>query len=201
MNKFLTMLAAGALLSFDPKPVAANDLFAWNDHASPLTFRFGNEFDGHQLSKLTNDGNLVGLLYIQFSGTVTKDGYRVATHGGCTQGRCTVGWTFNAKPIKGTLLEHAMNDHPLFEVNRADVPEPGAFNHFHWLGELPMEGKQANGYILQLLAVDRFCFIHHDAAGALSTKTCRDNGGIKLDFGLDSASHLNIVPASPSESM
>src|SRR5688572_9903598 len=49
MNKLIVLLATGALLSIDPKPAAATDLFAWNNHAAPLPFRFGNDFDGHQL--------------------------------------------------------------------------------------------------------------------------------------------------------
>jgi len=198
MNKLIVLLATGALLSIDPKPAAATDLFAWNNHAAPLPFRFGNEFDGHQLSRRTSDGNVAGFLYIHFTGRVTKDGYRVASHGDCGMVGCTVGWTFNGKPLNGTLLEHEMHDHPLFLVNRADVPQPGAFNHFHWLGAMPMEGESASGFLLQLFAVDRFCFIHHDASSAESTRTCRDNGGIRVDIGLDMASHLNIVPAPPT---
>jgi hypothetical protein len=196
MNKLLTLLAAGALLSAVPESAHATDLFTWNDHAAPFPFRFGNDLDTHALTRVTKDGNLFGLLYIQFTGTTTKDGYRVASHADCSTSRCTVGWTLNGKSLTATLLSDAMDDHPLFTVNRGDIPEPGAFVHFHWLGALPAEGQQANGYVLELVAVDRFCFIHHDAANATSAKTCRDDGGVKVEIGVDVASHLNIVPAT-----
>jgi hypothetical protein len=81
-------------------------------------------------------------------------------------------------------------------VNRQDIPEPGAHAHFHWLGGT-MEIVQGDGYLLQLTAVDKFCFIHHGAAGATSGKTCRDNGGINVDLGIDIATHLNIVTSAP----
>lgn len=201
MNKLIVAMAAGALFSLEPSPAHATDLYAWNNHAAPLSFRFGNEIDGHQLSRLTGDGTLVGFLYIQLTGTSTKNGYRVATHGDCNTARCTVGWTFSGKARSATLLTHEMHDHPLFSLARADIPQPGAFSHFHWLGDMPMVGESSNGYVIQLLAVDRFCFVHHDAMSATSGKTCRDNGGIKLDVGIDVASHWNIVVNPPPHDM
>lgn len=193
MNKSLLVLAASTLPSLVSTSTDAAPLFAWNDHAAPFTFRFGNEIDAHQLSKRTGDGSLVGFLYIQFTGTTTKDGYRVASHGDCASVDCTVGWTFSARPRDGMLLVHEMDDHPLFFIERVDLPQPGAFSHFHWLGAEPAPGDTAAGYVLQLVAVNRFCFLHHDAAGATSEKTCRDNGGVAVDVGVDTASHLNIV--------
>ena len=64
-----------------------------------------------------------------------------------------------------------------------------------------MVGESSNGYVMQLLAVDRFCFVNHEATSATSGKTCRDNGGIKLDVGIDVASHLNIVATPPPHDM
>jgi hypothetical protein len=193
MNKSALVLAGSMLVSLMSSPTNAAPLFAWNDHVPPFTFRFDNEIDTHQLSKLTGDGSLIGFLYIQFVGTTTKDGYRVASHGDCSTVDCTVGWAFNATPRAATLLVHEMGDHPLYFIERADIPQPGAFSHFHWLGAEPAPGAAAAGYVLQLIAAKRFCFIHHGAAGATNSKTCRANGGVAVEIGADTASHLNIV--------
>lgn len=201
MRKLIGMLAAGAVLALLPRTSSAGDFFSWNNHAAPLSFKFGNEIDAHQQSRRLADGGLVGFLYVQFTGVTTADGYRVATHGDCNQARCSVGWTFNGRPLDATLLADEMGDHPLFFVPRADIPEPGAFSHFHWLGELPPVGASTSGYALQLVAVDRFCFIHHDATAASASKTCRDNAGVRLDPGIDVASHLNIVASPLPEDM
>ncbi len=198
MNKMIPLIVAGVVSSFDVRPAAGTGLFPWNEHAVPFTFLFGNEFDGHQLSRLAPDRTLQGLLYIEFTGTLTKDGYRVASHSDCNAAHCTVGWTFNGRPLSATLLSHEEHDHPLFLVDRVDIPQPGAFSHFHWLGELPMPGETTTGYVLQLLAVDRFCFIHHEAASAMASRTCRQNGGVKVNLGFDVASHANIVPRPPA---
>jgi len=37
------------------------------------------------------------------------------------------------------------------------------------------------------------CFIHHGAEAANSGVTCRQNGGVNIDPGVDIAAHLNIV--------
>lgn len=201
MNKLLPLLAAAAWLTLDAHEVHATDLYPWNNHASPLTFRFGNEIDMHQQSRASSGGNLAGFLYIQFTGTVTSDGYRVATHGDCASARCTVGWTFTGKALEAKLVLEPMHDHPLFFIERSAIPQPGAFSHFHWSGDMPALGASANGYVLQMVAVDRFCFLHHDAGAAVGTKSCRDNAGVKVDLGVDVASHLNIVPTDLSEDM
>jgi hypothetical protein len=84
----------------------------------------------------------------------------------------------------------------VFLVARADIPQPGANAHFHWLRQLVF-GQAVPGYLLQLTAVDRFCFIHHAAEGATPARTCRENGGVNVDPGLDIATHLNIVTSRP----
>jgi hypothetical protein len=84
-------------------------------------------------------------------------------------------------------------------MDRADIVQPGAFTYFHWVGTLPVVGERSRGYLLQLLAADRFCFVPNATQAATSSKTCSDNGGIALDLGLDMASHLNIVPAPPAD--
>jgi hypothetical protein len=132
---------------------------------------------------------------VRFTGAVTMDGYPVATHVDCsTMPDCSVGWKLDGKPLKATFLHHPMHDHPVFAVARSDIPQPGSYSHFHWLGQaMPQPHLPVDGYLLQLTAMNRFCFIHHEADMANSAASCRDNGGIKIDRGVDTASHLNIA--------
>ena len=199
MNNMRTMLIGLTLPLLEAAPAIANDLCpSWNDHAPPCTFLFGNDIDLHQQSQQLPDGSLSGSFFISFTGGVTKDGYRVATHVDCNAAPCTVGWTSSGQPRTGAFLYQVGTDHPVFLVNRVDIPEPGAYAHFHWLdyaGTLPPVDVSVPGYLLQLSAVDTFCFID-DAAAAESTKrgkTCRNNGGIAVNLGIDIATHLNIV--------
>lgn len=198
MKKPFALLATCIAVSVPMDRAMALESFSWNDHGSPFTFRFGNEFDTHQQSKQTSGGGIAGFLYIRFTGTVTKDRYRVASHADCNAtSDCTVGWTFSGSPITATFLYQEMDDHPVFFVERASIPQPGAYSHFHWFGAMPAPDQTVSGYLLELAAVDTFCFIHHDATSAVSDKTCADNGGIKLRPGIDVASHLNVVTSFP----
>lgn len=197
MTKLTALLATATLLLSGSGVAAATDLYPWRNHAAPFNFLFGNEIDTHQQTRQTQDRNLFGFFYIQFTGVITRDLYRVATHVDCNTTDCTVGWTLNGRPARATFLYQVDHDHPVFLVKRADIPQPGAFAHFHWLGNMPAQDATADGYLLQLTAVDKFCFIHHDAAGATSAKTCRGNGGVKVDLGTDIATHLNIVTSAP----
>jgi hypothetical protein len=173
---------------------AALSIHPWRDHAPPFDFLFGNEFDSHQETRESRGGGLSGFFYVSFTGVTTTDGYRVATHVDCDAGaHCTVGWLLKGRPTEATLVSHDQGSHPLFSLPRADIPQPGAYSHFHWLGDMPMVDQRVEGYLLELISVDRFCFMHHGAAAAQSTQTCRDNGGIPVTPGLDVATHLNIV--------
>jgi hypothetical protein len=182
----LSLLGAGSATAFYP----------WRNHVAPFPFLFGNDIDTHQQTQLRIDGSLSGYFYIHFTGVVTKDGYPVATHVDCSARLCTVGWTLNGEPATATFLYHVDGDHPVFLVSRVDIPEPGAHAHFHWLGNMPATGE-TSGYLLQLTAVDTFCFVHHGADDAQNGKTCRDNGGIAVKPGIDIATHLNIVTTFP----
>ena len=177
----------------------ATDLYPWRQHEAPFTFVFGNDFDTHQQTRRTRDGSLFGFLYVRVTGVTTKDRYPVATHVDCAmQPDCTVGWTIQGKPLQATFLYQAMGDHPVFLVNRADITQPGSPSHFHWLGSvMPMPRQTVSGYLLQLTATDRFCFVHHGAEAASSARSCRDNGGVQVDPGTDIATHLNIVTSAP----
>jgi hypothetical protein len=195
--KTLITLATFVLSLLGAGSATATDLYAWNNHAMPFTFLFGNDVDGHQQTQLTPDGSLFGFFYIHFTGIVTKDGYSVATHVDCNASPCTVGWTLNGKPRVATFLYQVNDDHPVFLVSRLDIPDPGAYAHFHWIGSMPAAGISTSGYLLQLTAVDIFCFIHHGADSAKHGKTCRDNGGVAVNLGTDIATHLNIVTSFP----
>jgi hypothetical protein len=200
MKKLLMLGIALALSCMGTGGATATDFYPWNNHAAPFTFLFDNEIDTHQQTRRTRDGSLFGFFYIQFTRVITKDRYRVAEHVDCNgaDADCTVGWTLNGKPVKATFLYQAEHDHPVFLVNRQDIPQPGTHAHFHWLGDT-MQIELGDGYLLQLTAVDKFCFIHHGAADATSSKTCRDNGGINVDPGIDIATHLNIVTSAPPD--
>jgi hypothetical protein len=178
---------------------SATDLYPWRNHAAPFSFRFANEIDTHQQTRQTRDGGLFGFFYVAFTGVVTQDRYRVATHVDCgaAGADCTVGWTLAGRPVSATLLYHPTHDHPVFLVDRPDIPQPGAHAHFHWLGGMPAAGQTVAGFLLQLTAVDRFCFVHHDAEAATAERNCRDNGGVSVDPGIDIATHLNVVTSRP----
>jgi hypothetical protein len=198
MNTTLRLLASLAIYVIATGTAIATDLYPWRNHAAPFGFLFGNEIDTHQQTRLTRDRKLFGFFYVHFTGVVTKDRYGVATHVDCnTVPDCTVGWTLNGQQVNATFFYHAMPDHPVYLVARPDIPQPGAHAHFHWLGSAPSLGQVVSGYLLQLTAVDRFCFIHHGAESASPDKTCRDNGGVNVDLGLDIATHVNIVTSRP----
>jgi hypothetical protein len=194
-----SLFASASLALSALGPVHAADLYPWRNHDAPFGFLFGNEIDTHQQTRLTRDGSLFGFFYVRFTGVQTKDHYPVATHVDCNANAdCTVGWALNGKPINATFLYGNMGEHPVFLAKRADITQPGSPSHFHWLGAvMPMPRQTLNGYLLQLTAVDRFCFIHHGAEAASAHATCRQNGGVNVDPGVDIATHLNIVASAP----
>ncbi len=200
--KKLSLLAIAVLLLAPGAATAGNDsyIYPWNDHAPPYSFLFGNDIDTHQQTRQLSDGSLRGYFYISFTGVTTKDGLPVATHADCSTTPCTVGWILSGQPRTAEFLYEVDNDHPVFLVNRQDIPQPGAFAHFHWLdfaGTMPPVAVGVPGYLLQVTAVDTFCFIHAGADAARKNQTCRANGGIAVTNGIDIATHLNIVTSYP----
>jgi hypothetical protein len=190
-----SVLAATALLAL-AGAVHAHDLYPWRQHEAPFPFLFGNEFDSHQQSRRTRDGGLFGFLYVRFTGTTTRDRYPVASHADCDRVEdCVVGWTMAGAPVQSRFLYQVGEDHPVFLLARADFTQPGSPSHFHWVDALPPPSQPARGYLLQLTAVDRFCFVHHGAASA--GLSCRENGGVPVDPGTDVATHLNVVASAP----
>jgi hypothetical protein len=171
--------------------------YPWRNHAAPYDFVFGNEIDTHQQTRKAADGDLAGFLYVHYTGETTSDGLPVAVHENCTMPMmtCDVGWTIDGVPVPALFLYHVPDDHPVWLVDRADIPQPGAYAHFHWQGIMPAVGDDASGYLLQLRAVGTFCFVHHAMA---ASGTCRDRGGVAVVPGIDIATHVNIVASFPT---
>lgn len=176
----------------------AGQMYPWRSHAKPYTFKFDNHFDTHQQSAVQGDGTLRGYLYIAYTGTLSSDGFAIATHIDCNTApdRCVVGWMMAGVPANATFSHHPMHDHPLFVMPRAKIPQPGSYSHFHWTGQ-GMPHYEAVGYALELTAKNRFCFVHHGADSARSAATCEQNGGVVVVPGIDLATHLNIIPGAP----
>jgi hypothetical protein len=171
--------------------------YPWRDHDGNYAFLFGNDFDSHQQTRLTPSGGLAGFFYVRYTGEVTIDGYPVAVHADCNQvGDCRVGWILRGEPGRAIFLYHSMGDHPTWKVERADIPQPGAFSHFHFVGAHPTQtGETRDGYFLQLQAVDHFCFVHHDVG--TGSASCREIDGVPVNAGIDIATHVNIVGSAP----
>jgi hypothetical protein len=188
------LLGCAALAA--PLPSVAQG-YPWRDHAPPYDFRFGNDIDTHQQSRETQDGGLAGFLYVHYTGETTAEGLPLAHHADCATMPCAVGWTIDARPMGATFLYHVEGDHPVWLVDRADIPQPGAYAHFHWLGGgSPAAGDTLAGYVLQLRAIASFCFVHHhDGNGG--DGSCRGHGGVAVAPGIDIATHLNIVASFP----
>jgi hypothetical protein len=168
--------------------------YPWNDHAAPYDFLFGNHLDTHQQTRVTQTDGLWGFLYIHYTGAVTSDGLRVARHDNCAVVACDVGWHLSGVAARAEFLYHIEGDHPVWLVDRRDIPQPGAYAHFHWLGDEPSAGEIKNGYLLELKAVKSFCFIHHHGGGS---GTCEARGGVAVRVGIDIATHVNIVASAP----
>jgi len=165
----------------------------WKDHAKPYDFIFGNHIDTHQQTKLKKNGDLFGFLYITFIGE--KDGVPVVEHcdNDTPADECKVGWIIRGKFIGGdnqpTFVYHE-EDHPTWlVVSRNDIPQPGSFSHFHWLGSPDggggfTKGDMRDGYFIELQAVDEFYFRHN-------------NEDLLVMPGIDISTHVNIVGSFP----
>ena len=173
----LSLLTAGVLGLAATGPAGAVPLKTWGNHTGQYTFLFGNSFDNIQETKLNSDGTLSGFLYVQFTGQITADGYRVAIHNNCPflGSLCQEGWTISGRTGQASFASAAMFSRDLvWQTKAGDVPQPGAFSVFQQLG-LPattemtspmMEAMlsttqpppRTQGYFLQLTASQSFCF-------------------------------------------
>ena len=126
---------------------AVGDEAEWGDHAPPRDFLFGNHIDTHLETKLRNNGELRGRFFIIFTGeTDESSGLPIARHPrGAMHDEdcavddidCVVGWRVRAKPGEAKFLLHSGvngDDHPVWAVDRVNIPQPGSFTHFHWIG-------------------------------------------------------------------
>jgi len=160
----------------------------WRDHAAPYVFLFDNHIDTHQQTMVKPDGSLFGFLYIVYTGEKI-DGIPVAEHcdANTPAKKCVAGWIIRGKPGQATFLYHVADDHPVWLVeSRSDIPQPGAYSHFHWTDEADglVEDAIYDGYFLELQATERFYFRHAGEA-------------ILVRPGLDTATHVNIVGSFP----
>jgi hypothetical protein len=188
MKKIITAIALLALfiLGTGFKPAEG---YGWNNHAHPFDFKFENHIDVHQQS-LTEDGVLVGFLYIRFTGDDTEDGYPIAKHADCAKvpDECTVGWVINGIPVSAKYKGHEKGQHPQWELDSNDLPSQPGYTHFHWLNTSEHAdgltvGETYEGYLLKLTARDTFFFEHH--------------GGFLVTPGIDEVTHANIVTELP----
>lgn len=218
MNKVYSILFAGGvfimLLAFMPVAQAGGLL-----HQGSWTYLFGNHIDTHQETRLKSDGTLKGRFYIIFTGaTDPVSGLPIARHPrgadhnevcGVDPIDCVVGWTMRGIPASAKFLYHSGvngDDHPVWLVNRVDIPNPGSYTHFHWItttstddragsvsadcdktnaGQLETQAPDAindtcQGWFLQIFAIREFAFEH---------------GGerIPVSPGFDNSTHLNLV--------
>ncbi|UCF92709.1 MAG: hypothetical protein JSW39_00705, partial [Desulfobacterales bacterium] len=146
LSRFYLVLLTTAVFVLSSTVVqAAGEL-----HKRPFDFLFGNHIDTHQQTLLkTRGGNptrLSGFFYIIFTGEIDPvSGLRVARHPrGAGQGEecgiddidCVVRWIMSGKPGAAKFLYHnGVNgeDHPVWMLNRTQIPQPGSFTHFHWI--------------------------------------------------------------------
>jgi len=161
----------------------------WKNHQPPFDFFFGNHIDTHQQTMELPSGELLGYLYIEYTGTTTDEGIPIARHTDCNSdtAQCVVGWQWRGIQGDATFVYHEVGDHPLWLVSRDQIVQPGAFSHFHWLGDpelVPYREMPYPGYFIELKAVDTFAFEH---GGDL----------IIVHPGIDIATHLNLVTVFP----
>jgi hypothetical protein len=184
-----------------------------------VAFVFGNHIDTHQYTSLKEkDGSPVRLngdFLILFTGdTDPVSGLPIARHPrGASQSEecgvdvtCDVGWDIKAVPGEAKFLFHSGvngEDHPVWLVNRVEIPQPGSYTHFHWItaisndprfnqvpdqcdvqsaGELENNAENVTcpGWFMQITAVRSFAFQH-------------GNEIVPVERGKDNATHLNLL--------
>ena len=116
---------------------------------------------------------------------------------------CKTGWVIYAKPGEAKFLYHTGvngEDHPVWLVNRVQIPQPGSFTHFHWItttssdpraASVPAECDVTRAGQLENLAEDSVCpgwFMQITAARSFAFQ--HGNEIIPIRPGQDNASHL-----------
>lgn len=195
-------------------------IYARDFHAPPYDFLFGNHIDTHQETQFEANGELFGFFYIIYTGDVdTASGLPIARHPrGQTDSHdercgitvdCVVGWLLRGKPGEAKFLYHSGvngDDHPVWLLNRVNIPQPGSYTHSHWITQTATELRAADvpdecnknnasqletedpsavniqcpSWFLQLRAIRSFAFEH---------------GGeiVAVRPGIDNATHVNLL--------
>ena len=144
----LGLILQGLRVNYPPNPLSRVSLWilgmwistadagrSWKDHKPPYDFLFGNHIDTHQETRLEKDGDLSGFFYITYTGEFTPDGLPIARHcdADTPPKKCVAGWILRGEPGLAKFVFHSGNDHPIWLVDRTDIPQPGSYAHFHWL--------------------------------------------------------------------
>ena len=210
-----TMIVSGLVAPLLAGPVGARGIL----HDGPWDFLFDNHIDTHLETKMQPNGSLIGRFYIIYTGEIDPvTGLPVARHPrgagaseecGVDPIKCVLGWRVYAVPGSAKFLYHSGvngNDHPVWLVNRSDIPIPGVYTHFHWIGFMSTDARApdvpaycdkenasgledmapmavnetCDGWFMQLRATRAFAFEH--------------GGEVTPVYpGLDSNTHTNIV--------
>ena len=214
-----TLIYTLTILIFTPWSFTA---LADDFQEAPYDFLFGNHIDTHQETKIKlkkgAPDSLKGSLYIIDTGRTTDEGLPIYRHPrgagehdeecGVDPIDCEVGWEIKAVPGEAKFLYHSGvngNDHPVWMVNRVDIPQPGSYSHFHWITmastdpkfdlvedfcdkkdasqletQEPTAVNDCLGWFLEIKAVMDFEFEH-------------GNEVVSVRKGIDNATHLNLV--------
>ena len=187
--------------------------------AAAESFVFGNHIDTHQETVIRVKNNLpqklAGVFYVLFTGDRDPvSGLPIARHPrGASAGEacgvdvdCEVGWIISARPGEAKFLFHTGvngEDHPVWLVNRVQIPQPGGYTHFHWItsasndpraAQVPQECEADTagaleggaedvtcpGWFMQITAVQSFAFEH-------------GNEIVPVHRGADNATHVNLL--------
>jgi hypothetical protein len=191
-------------------------------HQEPYDFLFGNHLDNHQETKLKlkkgDPDSLKGFLYIIDTGLFTDEGLPIYRHPrgagvepsevcGLDPIDCEVGWKIKAVPGAAKFLYHSGvngEDHPVWMVNRVDMPQPGSYTHFHWItrnssdpraATVPEECNVASAGQLENRAEDVECPGWFLEIKADKKKFAFQHGNevVPVRKGDDNATHLNLV--------
>jgi hypothetical protein len=193
----------------------------WSLTAFAADFFFGNHIDTHQETKIKlkkgDPDSLKGSLYIIFTGEIdSASGYPIARHPrgadhdevcGVNAIKCEVGWKIKAVPGSAKFLYHSGvngDDHPVWMVNRVDIPQPSSFTHFHWItwnstdpraATVPEECDVETAGELDNNAEDIVCPGWFLEIKANKKKFAFEHGNevVPVRKGIDNATHLNLV--------
>jgi hypothetical protein len=111
MNKKILLLTAAAWFILLGASASWAQGYPWKNHAFPYDFHFGNHIDTHQQTRVQNNGDLFGYLYITFTGEITPEGLPVFEH--CQLDTppqaCVAGWILRGKPGNETFVFRMMS--------------------------------------------------------------------------------------------